>query len=349
MPETNKTDQNFEWLVMQVLDAHGYAPSLSDYLADTGFDLFGNRRGRKWIAQVKFYRSPVAQLSMIRRAAIRVAEAALRYENNLGILVVSCNIPYAARQEIEHGVGILIFDRSRLLALAATAGLPKVFDALTAMLEVQPEDLIDGLQYDVTSSEFDAVFETPFEASAPPPEKDSAGGDLASELSRLDRGRSSATQYEQLCERILQYLFPGDLESWHRQHRTDDGLNRFDLICRIRRRGEFWKFLTDHLDSRYILFEFKNYSGPIDQGQILTTEKYLLERGLRRVALIMTREGASESAHKAAQGAMREHGKLILIVDDKTVTEMLNLRQSGGDPSDRLFDIADQFLLTLPR
>jgi hypothetical protein len=126
-------------------------------------------------------------------------------------------------------------------------------------------------------------------------------------------------------------------------------LNRFDLICRLKPTTEFWTFLINHLNSRYILFEFKNHSGPIKQGQILTTEKYLLDRGLRKAALIFTRKGADKDAKKMAQGAMREHGKLILIVNDENLCAMLHMKDRGEDPTDNLFEIADQFLLTLPR
>ena len=120
-------------------------------------------------------------------------------------------------------------------------------------------------------------------------------------------------------------------------------------MCRIKPHRQFWKFLVYHLNSLYIIFEFNNYAEPISQGQVLTTEKYLLERGLRRVAIILARRGANESALKMAQGAMREHGKLILVIDDKIVKSMLALLDSGADPSDCLFDLADEFLLTLPR
>ncbi|HCB1453802.1 TPA: hypothetical protein MYQ28_005137, partial [Citrobacter freundii] len=99
----------------------------------------------------------------------------------------------------------------------------------------------------------------------------------------------------------------------------------------------------------YVLFEFKNYSGKIKQGQILTTEKYLLEKGLRRMAIIMTRTGAEAHAIAMTQGAMREQGKLMLIVDDDKVCEMLHMKERGEDPTDCLFEIADNFLLTLPR
>jgi len=120
-------------------------------------------------------------------------------------------------------------------------------------------------------------------------------------------------------------------------------------VCRIRPTTDFWKFLIDHLDSRYVLFEFKNYTGKITQGQILTTEKYLLEKGLRRVGIIFTRVGAEENAVKMTQGAMREQGKLMLIINDDEVCKMLHMKEGGEDPTDRLFELADDFLLSLPR
>ena len=119
---------------------------------------------------------------------------------------------------------------------------------------------------------------------------------LCDELRNVKRGRDAWAQYERVCEKILKYLFPNDLHGWHKQKRTDDGLSRYDFICRVRPTTEFWKFAIDHLNSRYVLFEFKNYTGKIKQGQILTTEKYLLERGLRRMGIILTRVGADDNA-----------------------------------------------------
>ena len=99
----------------------------------------------------------------------------------------------------------------------------------------------------------------------------------------------------------------------------------------------------------YVLFEFKNYSEKITQAQILTTEKYLLERGLRRVAFILSRKGATTQARKMTQGAMREHGKLMLVLDDDDLCAMLHQKERGDDPTDFLFEMTDDFLLSLPR
>ena len=50
-----------------------------------------------------------------------------------------------------------------------------------------------------------------------------------------------------------------------------------------------------------------------------------------------------------SQGAMRESGKLLITLSDEQVIEMLNKKDNGSDPSDYLFGIVDNFLLTLPR
>jgi hypothetical protein len=46
---------------------------------------------------------------------------------------------------------------------------------------------------------------------------------------------------------------------------------------------------------------------------------------------------------------MREHGKLILCLDDKGLTEMISCKVSGDDPNELLFEKVDKFLMELPR
>jgi hypothetical protein len=46
---------------------------------------------------------------------------------------------------------------------------------------------------------------------------------------------------------------------------------------------------------------------------------------------------------------MRESGKLILILNDTQICQMLEMKEKGSDPTDFLFEITDSFLLSLPR
>jgi hypothetical protein len=258
------------------------------------------------------------------------------------MLVVSCILPPELRSVLEDRYGIVFVDRVDLTIWAAF--VPDVAQALDSLLE-SDRALLAGpspLRGDPLAKS------KPIKLVAPPA-VDTRGTELCRKLRAVKRGKKAWATYEQVCEKILRYLFRDDLLGWHSQKRTDDGLNRFDFVCRVRPTTEFWQFLIDHLNSRYVLFEFKNYVGKIKQGQIVTTEKYMLERGLRRVAIILTRNGADQSALSMVQGAMREHGKLMLILNDDDLCDMLDMKQKGLDPTDSLFEVADKFLLSLPR
>ncbi|QOT75733.1 restriction endonuclease [Cupriavidus basilensis] len=306
-----------------------------------GFDFTATMGNEIWAIEVKFYRTARAQVTLLESAAARLAARGIIAGARKGMLVVSCQLSSALRTTLEDRFSITFIDRVDLLNWAARA--PELLDELNALLE------LDSIAIPEASERPTEPTQTSKRLPETSPPEDTKGTELCQELKALKRGKSTWSAYEKLCDRILRYLFPNDLHGWHRQKRTDDGLNRFDYICRIRPTTDFWQFLLHHLDSRYVLFEFKNYADKIKQGQILTTEKYLLERGLRRVAIVLSRAGASTDAIKMTQGAMREHGKLMLVIDDGQIIDMLQMKERGEDPTDRLFELADDFLLALPR
>lgn len=342
MNQNTPTWELFEDLVRRILIANNFQVKVHALRGDRGFDLLGTLSNEQWAIEVKFYRTVRAQPTLIEAAAIRLVLNGIKAQALKGMLVVSCVLPPELREALEQKFSITFVDRVDLRNWAAA--LPKLTEELDALIEsdpsitpASPATWGDPRRYSKPLGEF------------PAPPKDTRGTELCQELKGIKRGKEAWRQYETVCAKILRYLFPNDLHGWHSQKRTDDGLNRFDFVCRVRPTTEFWKFVIDHLDSRYVLFEFKNYTGKIKQGQILTTEKYLLERGLRRMAIILTRAGAEPHAIAMTQGAMREQGKLMLIVNDEKVCEMLHMKERGEDPTDCLFEIADNFLLSLPR
>lgn len=346
MEERPKWEQ-FEELVGKILSGVGYEldARVQGRRGDQGYDFDARFQGRRYAIEVKHYRSTVAKLSLIESAAARVDRLELREQEIKGILVVSCFVP--SHQFASLGIGAVeLIDRYQLLRLAI-ASAPRLADELMTLLEMRQDDLTREFGY------WNFVVEPPVDPNGdkqrPPPEIDTQGTDLCLELREFKPGRENWKKFEDLCERILRYLFANELQGWHKQKRTEDGFSRYDFVCRIQHDGGFWAFLQDHLRSRYVVFEFKNYRAKIKQGQILTTEKYLLERGLRTVAIIISRKGADPGAQAIVQGAMREAGKLMLVLDDEQICEMLHLKEGGSDPADRLFELADDFLLRLPR
>jgi len=175
------------------------------------------------------------------------------------------------------------------------------------------------------------------------------GERICSQISQIPAGKEGARDFEKYVMNALDYLFAGHLVGWSRQHATETGMSIYDSVARIASQHDFWKTLISAFRSRYVIFEFKNYADPIDQGQIYTTEKYLFATALRNVAIIVARNGADENAQWAAKGALKEHGKLILIVSLAEVCEMLRKKDQGDDPSDYLLTKLDDFLTRLER
>ncbi|MDL5167600.1 restriction endonuclease [Proteus faecis] len=341
MNELKPTWQLFEDLVCRILKANNFKIEKNDLRGDKGFDLLANLNDENWAIEVKYYRTARAQASLIDAAATRVVNNGIEVGISKGMLIVSCILSPELREALENKFSITFVDQTDLRIWCNLC--PELAEELDILLETNLNDTLPAYYSYKTNNPIRD--NTLIRVSLP----DSKGTELCDKLQNIKKGKISWRQYEKVCEEILKYLFPNDLQGWHSQKRTDDGLNRYDYICRIRPTTEFWKFVIDHLNSRYVLFEFKNYLGKIKQGQILTTEKYLLEKGLRRMAIIMTRTGAEKNSIAMTQGAMREHGKLIIIINDEKICKMLHMKERGEDPTDYLFEIVDNFLLSLPR
>jgi hypothetical protein len=193
-----------------------------------------------------------------------------------------------------------------------------------------------------------------------PTELKANGAALCAELHALAPGKKTAYRYEQLIDRIFAFLFPADLlRTGPSTKRTEDGLNIYDLVFQIRNRSRFWTNLSRDLRSRVMVVECKNYSKRIEAMQVYTTERYLSPSALRSIALIVTRKPPRADAVQAASGALRESGKLMLILDDAAVCAMLHTRDTQlsstsaeaeeNDPAEVIDARLHQFLATLSR
>ncbi|MDD0998475.1 restriction endonuclease [Pseudomonas sp. TNT2022 ID1044] len=347
MEDLLEAGRSFEKIVEKLLKHNEYTISET---RPTNADLLIKKGNNTWVVEAKFYKTQRPQLKLLSNAANQI-RLAMAKNNARGMLIASCIISAEQREHLRRSYAITVLDRQQLFHLASAS--PELTEELYANLEIDPTDHAATLE-DFYGSEFgeqeNAILNLPPDLDAEPSEAiDTRGSDLSEELRAIAPGRAQWSDFETTCEKILKYLFADHLAGWNPQHRTDDELNRFDYVCRIKPSTDFWNFLIQHLQSRYIIFEFKNYEEPIRQGQVLTTEKYLLEKGLRRVAIMLTRKGAHASATKMAQGAMRESGKLIIVLDDDQIIKMLHMKEKGSDPTDLLFELTDNFLLSLPR
>ena len=146
-------------------------------------------------------------------------------------------------------------------------------------------------------------------------------------------------------------LFSDDLALWREQQKSNKDLYRFDLLCRIKDGNQktFWSILERYFNSKYVIFEFKNYSEKITQKEIYTTERYLYAKALRSVAIIVSANGYEENAYWAAKGSLRENGKLIMLFDTKDLIAMNKMKIEQEDPANYLLDRLDDLLLNLEK
>lgn len=177
------------------------------------------------------------------------------------------------------------------------------------------------------------------------------GVDLIIELEKHIREKSiyTSSEYEDLCQRIFTYVFDPTLYGFKKQARTYDGANRYDFICRIKSGQPFWDTLRADFHTKALLFECKNYDEKITADQVYSTERYLFSGALRTVCFLISRLGPDEGCIRAAQGAMRESGKLILLLSNLDLIELIKLKPDDDGPEDYLDEKIWNFIISLPR
>lgn len=191
----------------------------------------------------------------------------------------------------------------------------------------------------------------PNEVSALERERQEVREALIAELLDHDSGtlELSPTEFEQLCMRTFTFLFDPDLFGFERQVETSDGNNRYDFICRIAPGRSFWDGLRADFRTKALLFECKHYQDPITADQIYSTERYLFAGALRTVCFLIARKGGDAGCMRAAQGAMRESGKLILVLSNLDLVEMLQTGEDRDSAEDILDERIWRFIISLPR
>ena len=98
-----------------------------------------------------------------------------------------------------------------------------------------------------------------------------------------------------------------------------------------------------------MIFEFKNYSRTVTQHEIYTTERYLYSKALRSVGIIVTPNGYDENALWVAKGCLRENGKLILLLTNTDLLNMIRKKIDEENPSEYLLEKLDELLLKLEK
>ena len=295
-------------------------------------DLVVEKNNKIYVVEVK--RSELDTGKIIGIA--NVLEEYTKGTNYIPVLVLFSRRSSYIKEKILTNSNINVIDISNLLYLVSNN--EKMKNKLINLLSYSTENIIEKkLDFDIDLKQYQES-------------KDSDYGYIE-KLEDIIPGIQNFKQYQELCVDVLKYLFNDTLSLWEEQEKSNDDLFIFDLICKIKSniRSEFFNTLENYFSSRYIIFEFKNYTEEITQKEIFTTEKYLYKTALRTVAIILTRKGVDKNGMKAIKGILRETGKLMIVLDDNDIKKMIYAKEHNEDYFEILVNKLDKMLISLEK
>ncbi len=304
---------------------------------------------KKIIIEAKRYRSEFIQSSIINQAVEQLEYYREMWRQEKGeeidcVLILSCKISDETKQNYYKERGVLIIDISNLLYLS------QEYDDLM-------KTLIESVQYNINNIlPKPLLVSKTFEIKSKKNKNETVeivdkATNFIKKLENMNYGRQNKSdkKYEKLCVDIIDFLFRTEFTRMSEQNSTEDNMFRMDLLCGLKGSSEFWKILIQHYNTRFVVFEFKNYEDEIDQNLVYITEKYLYNAVLRNVAIVISRNGFSYNARKAAIGMLTECGKLIIDLKDEDIIIMLRMKADGQDASDYMLNKLEEYLMSISK
>jgi hypothetical protein len=358
MVKSGELYRRFEDFVAQLFRAEGFeveievaAPNVKADFHVVADLLLRSKNNATTVVECKLFRTRQLSAGTLVRIAAQAEAYRRQFQTDRAALVTTAVIPRTSRDTfVEDNPRFVLFDLNALKVITLRhRHLSSQLEDILGEALIDPAQLDDDEDMEPASTEMLNSPVTDISEKPLQPLEHARGRQLCANLLQVRSGRKGAREFEQRVEDALRYVFKADLTAWSSQKVTDSGLSRYDLIARVSSKHDMWRMLRERFQSQYVIFECKNYTEKIKQGEVYTTEKYLFLRALRSVAFIISRGDAHESALMAARGALREHGKLIVNLSIDDICEMLRLRDEIKEYNGYLFDKIDQMLMKLDR
>lgn len=318
--------QEFEMLCARLLQASGHKLQRQGARSqDIGVDFtFTDPAGESWVAEVKHFTRPKTGTTVLRQAAVQLNSAKQLIGAKNGLLIVSMLLPQNLKDDIEAREGITVWDSRRLSELLADR--PEVEQDFLLLLDAH------------------AVARRGLEEST---RLDPRAQELFDRLEVLPPGREAFRDFEDLCVEILNYAFFPQLGVPSVQSRSEDGLDIRDAVFPIAGDHAFWQEIKRTCSTRFMVAEFKNYTESIRQREVESVQQYLYSKAMRMFGVLCSRNQPSESALLARRRAWVEADKLILLLSDDELKDLIRAKSYGENPTDVLDAQLGEFFLRL--
>ncbi len=172
--------------------------------------------------------------------------------------------------------------------------------------------------------------------------------ELITVLAGCNPGKADWNVYQSLIGDILEFLFTPPLGKPISELADKVKANRRDFIMSNYTDRGFWAFMREKYEADYIIVDAKNYAGKVGKAQVLQIANYLKSHGAGLFGLIISRVGGDAAG---CEHTLREqwlvHRKLILVLDDDDVEEMLIAKSDGRAPEEILGQKIERFRLSM--
>ena len=175
---------------------------------------------------------------------------------------------------------------------------------------------------------------------------DSPGRRLINELRETSPGKPGWASYQNLCGSILEYLFCPPLNKPISERSNLSKTNRRDFIMPNYCTDGVWGYLSRRYGAEYIVADAKNYSGEVEKAEILQLANYLSEHGAGLFGLIVTRNKGNSGAEQTVREQWIMHRKMICIIGDDDIVQMVTSKEHGLDPSTLIRQKIEDFRLS---
>lgn len=318
--------EEFELLCARLLQASGFTLQMQAARAqDIGVDFtFADQTGHTWVAEVKHFRRPRTGTTVLRQASVQL-NSAMKFTGAVhGLLIVSMLLPQSLKDDIGQREGISVWDSRKLAELLSRH--PEIERDFQVLLDAQ------------TAARRGVEQPLPLDPRAQ---------ELINRLEALPPGREHYRDYEDLCVEILNYAFIPQLGVPSVQSRSEDGLDIRDAVFPIASDHTFWQEIKQTCSTRFMVAEFKNYTDSIRQREVESIQQYLYAKARRMFGILCSRGQPSESAVLARRRAWIEADKLILLLSDEEMKDLIRAKSYGEKATDVLDAQLEEFFLRM--
>jgi hypothetical protein len=165
---------------------------------------------------------------------------------------------------------------------------------------------------------------------------------LSNSLATISAGHEEFGAYQTVVSDIFQHLFCPPLENPRFEFYDEAKRNRRDAIFENAALEGFWAALRGTYAAHYVVVDAKNHGGEIGKDEVLRIAHYLKPYGCGMFGVLVCREPPSSACRHAIKEQWIGSQKMIVVLTNADLIEMLELKGSGGRPEERVrIEIAD--------